>query len=127
MKQNLNRGRGLVLVIDDSSVNLFLTKSLLERIGFDCETCDDPVEGVSKASNVPYTVVLMDIQMPIMDGYTASRRIRDSVGYSLPIIAITAQDPDQVRRNYRDAGMNGYILKPISVDLLDETLRTYAP
>ena len=82
------------------------------------------VEKVSAAAPGSYDLVLMDVQMPIMDGYTATRKIRaldDPARATLPIIAMTANAFDEDRRNALESGMNGFLSKPIVIgDLVQE-------
>lgn len=80
---------------------------------------------MSKAEKDDYDAILMDIQMPIMNGYDATRNIRalDSSVKDIPIIAMTANAFDEDRKRSADAGMNGHIAKPVNVDALFSTLK----
>ena len=83
------------------------------------------VEKVSTAAPGSYDLVLMDVQMPIMDGYTATRKIRaldDPARAKLPILAMTANAFDEDRRNALESGMNGFLSKPIVIDDLVQEL-----
>ena len=84
------------------------------------------VEKVSTAAPGSYDLVLMDVQMPIMDGYTATRKIRaldDPARATLPIIAMTANAFDEDRRNALESGMNGFLSKPIVIEELVDALK----
>ncbi len=96
---------------------------LLESLGARVDTADDGVEGVEAVQRKPYDLVLMDIQMPRMDGVEATRRIRalDGEIASIPIVALTANVMASQLETYLKVGMNGVAAKPISVPaLLDQ-------
>ena len=111
------RLRGLnVLVAEDNAVNRELITELLQRVGVSSDIACDGAEAVDLAGRHAYDAILMDCQMPILDGYRAAAEIRRFS--SLPIIAVTANAmPDDVRRS-QEAGMNDHIAKPIDVEAL---------
>lgn len=125
------QGRGLerrhvVLVVDDNLVNQRLVERFLERIGVDVEVAGDGVEAVERASSVAYDAIIMDCQMPRMDGYEATRAIRRSVhNASVPIIALTAGTLSHDRQRCLEAGMDDYLSKPLSFDELRDKLLSY--
>ena len=104
-------------------------KTILEEEGFVVDTADDGTIAVEKMKEMPadaYDLILMDIQMPVMDGYEATRIIRameDPVKCSIPIVAMTANAFEEDRQKAMDAGMSGHLAKPIDIDRLFETLR----
>lgn len=113
-----------VLYVDDNESNRTLVRATLATQGIACETAVDGLQGVEAAAGGDWDVILMDIQMPVMDGVTASRQIRALAGASaaIPIIALTANTLDEQVRSYRDAGMNDCIAKPVDmVELLTKT------
>ncbi len=117
-----------ILLVDDVMVNRQIAKKLLERSGFTVEEADDGNKAVGMIEAVSpgyYDLVLMDIQMPVMDGYEATRVIRnmpDKRRASLPIIAMTANAFSEDIKKASEAGMNGHIAKPIDVKAMLEVL-----
>ncbi len=104
-----------VLVVDDGSENRELVKFLLEDAGLTVDEAENGKVGVDKASATHYDVILMDVQMPVMDGLTATRTIR-SRGLNVPIIALTANAMKGFEQKCLDAGYSSYFSKPINVD-----------
>ncbi len=113
-----------VLVAEDNSINQQLLSELLTQIGITVELAGNGQEAVSMVSaSSPFDAVLMDIQMPVMDGYEATRLIRQmKSAQELPILAITAHAMTEERGRCLAAGMNGHISKPINPDELYKTL-----
>jgi CheY-like chemotaxis protein/two-component sensor histidine kinase len=113
-----------VLVVEDNSINQQLLSELLTQIGITVELVGNGQEAVSMVSaSAPFDAVLMDLQMPVMDGYEATRLIRlMKSAEELPILAITAHAMTEERGRCLAAGMNGHISKPINPDELYKTL-----
>ena len=114
-----------VLYVDDNESNRTLVRAMLATQGIACETANDGLQGLEAAAGGEWDVILMDIQMPVMDGVTASRRIRalPGAGAMTPIIALTANTLDEQVRTYSDAGMDDCIAKPVNmVELLTKTV-----
>jgi PAS domain S-box-containing protein len=117
-----------VLVVEDNEINRELATELLADLGVSVTSAVDGREGVDRVSSQPFDLVLMDIQMPVMDGLTATRQIRlDRRLKALPIIAMTAHAMSGDRQRSLDAGMNDHITKPISFDELTGTLLKWMP
>ena len=114
-----------VLVVDDNEVNRVIAQELLEAAGAFIETVRGGRQAVDRlAAGVTFDAVLMDIQMPEMDGYQATEAIRTQLGLGdLPIIAMTAHALEEERRQCLEAGMNDHISKPVDPDQLVERLR----
>ena len=116
-----------ILLVEDNELNREIAQEILREYGFLVDTAENgavAVEKVSTAAPGSYDLVLMDVQMPIMDGYTATRKIRaldDPALAKLPILAMTANAFDEDRRNALESGMNGFLSKPIVIgDLVQE-------
>ncbi len=122
-----------ILLVEDNEINQEIAKEILENAGLMLDIVNDGTEAVDRMKNVEadtYDLILMDIQMPIMDGYEATRHIRaleNSKKASVPIVAMTANAFDEDRQKALEAGMNGHIAKPIDIpnlmDVLKEMLR----
>jgi PAS domain S-box-containing protein len=130
-KKRENNASGIrILLVEDNEMNQQVAKELLESAGAIVTVANHGGEAVSLlASNSPpaFDVVLMDVQMPVMDGLSATRQIRTySHLHSLPIIAMTAHALVEERQKCLDAGMNDHITKPIDPDVLFETLARWA-
>ena len=117
-----------ILLVEDNSMNREIASTILEEAGLIVDIAENGAIAVEKISYYPpryYDVVLMDIQMPVMDGYTAARKIRelpDPFYAEIPIIAVSANAFDEDREASYEAGMNGHLAKPIIVSELMETL-----
>ena len=117
-----------LLVVEDNELNLEIASTLLKEAGFEVDTAENgkvAVEKVEAASADRYDLILMDIQMPEMDGYEATRRIRalpDTKKAALPIVAMTANAFEDDRKNALRAGMNGHIAKPLDIQKLFQVL-----
>lgn len=109
-----------VLLVDDNPTNRMVISKILEAFAVKVDTAEDGAEGVALASKGGYDLVLMDIQMPGMDGIEATRRIRamDGPTGSTPILAVTANVLADQRTSYVDAGMDGVVAKPVSAGAL---------
>lgn len=118
-----------ILLVEDNELNQEIAVEILQEMGFIMDVADDgtvAVDKVKAAKPGQYDVILMDIQMPIMDGYEATKRIRELENSELadiPIVAMTANVFDEDRRAVMGAGMNGHVAKPIDTEKLLELLR----
>jgi signal transduction histidine kinase/DNA-binding response OmpR family regulator/HPt (histidine-containing phosphotransfer) domain-containing protein len=117
---------GHVLLVEDNFVNQKVAVRFLERLGCTVEVASNGAEGVAACQQRHFDVVLMDLQMPVMDGMTATRKIRawETTGH-LPIIALTANAMTGDRELCEAAGMDGYLTKPIEVERLRNVLTKF--
>ncbi|MEH6758447.1 MAG: response regulator [Parasphingorhabdus sp.] len=121
--------KGHLLLVEDHDINQILIKAMTEELGYHTELAVDGAEAVAwidsaLSANSPIDLVLMDLQMPVMDGFEATRMIRASgvSEKSLPIVAITANaDQADIDRCFA-AGMQGHIAKPIMMDILEKVV-----
>ena len=117
-----------VLLVEDNELNREIATAIVEELGLDVDIAEDGMDAVnimSSAAGRKYDLIFMDIQMPKMDGYTATREIRtlnDQKCANIPIIAMTANAFEEDRKKAIKAGMNGHIAKPISADVILENL-----
>ena len=122
-----------ILLAEDNELNAEIAETVLEETGIKVKHVEDGIqciEELKKMSEKYYDVILMDVQMPNMDGYTATQRIRDldDSRAEIPIIAMTANAYDEDRRKAQEAGMDGFLAKPLDVDemmrLLAQIIKT---
>lgn len=114
-----------VLLVDDGDENRDLLGLILTEIGAKYESAINGVEAIELATSKAFDVVLMDMQMPVMDGYTATRKLRE-MGYDRPIVALTAHAMYEAEDQCLDAGCSGFLSKPIEFDKLIATLSEVA-
>jgi CheY-like chemotaxis protein len=117
-----------ILVAEDNQVNQLLMASLLKKLGHQFDLVGDGAAAVEAVQNKQYDVVLMDVQMPGVDGVEATHRIRklDGPAQETPVIALTANAMAGDRERYLAAGMNGYVSKPIDLGELTSAIDSVA-
>lgn len=121
------------LIVEDNPVNQRVARNLLDRLGFETEVVANGREAIRSVtgSNTPFTVILMDCHMPVMDGFTAAQAIRDwehrEVHRETPIIALTADVLPGTERTCLEAGMNDYLAKPVRKHQLRNVLSRWVP
>ena len=119
-----------ILVAEDNEINVEVLRAMLRQLGFECDIAPNGKEALRMAMETPYDIVLMDVNMPVMDGLAATREIRRKLAQnddkkSLPIIALTAATlPDNVAEII-NAGMNDHIGKPFSMEVLRKKLASW--
>lgn len=122
-----------ILLAEDNELNAEIAETVLEETGIKVKHVEDGIQCIEELKKMPekyYDVILMDVQMPNMDGYTATQRIRDldDSRAEIPIIAMTANAYDEDRRKAQEAGMDGFLAKPLDVDemmrLLAQIIKT---
>lgn len=124
-----NKGE-LILLVEDSRANQKLALKLLKKLGYSADTVANGLDAVEAVSGKNYALVLMDCQMPVMDGFEATRLIREAGaagGRHVPIIAMTANAMQGDREKCIKAGMDDYLTKPIDPKMLREALEQWIP
>jgi PAS domain S-box-containing protein len=112
-----------ILLVEDNEINQQVAKEMLEKAGFVINIAEDGQQGVEAVEKASYDLVLMDIQMPVMDGYEATRAIRKKTRFKdLPILAMSASAMTQDREESLSAGMNDHVAKPIELQQLFSAL-----
>ncbi len=117
---------GYVLVAEDDKANQKVIKAILTQVGLNVDIVGDGCAALSQAQERDYDLILMDIQMPLMDGYEATRRLR-ATGIEIPIYALTAHAMRGDAEKCIQAGCNGHLTKPINRKVLIETLSQHLP
>ena len=119
-------GYGHILVVEDNVINQSLIKHLFKKWGLKYDLANNGKEALEKLQSNKYTLILMDIQMPLMDGYTATREIRQTLKLHTPIIAMTAHALAIEKEKCFECGMNDYISKPLREGQLHQLIDQYA-
>ncbi len=116
-----------ILLVEDSRATRMISVHILSRYGFKVDAAADGVEAVAAVESLPYDLVLMDVDLPGMDGITATTTIRELSGSqsNVPIIGISAHAPESMRDRCLQAGMNDYLTKPVDRQVLLECLARY--
>lgn len=121
-----NRKKKHILLVEDNIINQKVAMKILERFDYNIDVVANGQESLTSLKSLPYDLVLMDCQMPVMDGYEATKQIRSSdsevMNHNIPIIAMTANAMKGDREKCIDAGMNDYISKPVIPKKLKEII-----
>lgn len=121
--------RGLILIVEDNEVNQLVARSMVAKLGYEADVVADGSEAVAATAASKYAAVLMDCHMPVMDGFEATKAIRERQNghRRLPVIAMTAGALDEDRDRCLAAGMDDYLTKPVDMDKLDQVLSRWIP
>ncbi|MEN6319043.1 MAG: response regulator [Syntrophaceae bacterium] len=117
-----------ILIIEDNEQNLYLVKYILEKWGYETIAATDGQKGIDLADKVKPDLILLDIQLPVMDGYAVAMNLRlNSSLDSIPIIAVTSYAMPGDREKAIASGCNGYIEKPINPDTFISQIESHLP
>lgn len=126
-----NRGRYRLLLVDDNSTNQIVATEILKRLGYRSAVASNGREALNQLARTPFDLVLMDCQMPEMDGFEATRKIRDAesevMNHQIPILAMTANAMQGDRERCLESGMNDYVAKPVTPEALAGALAKWLP
>ena len=118
--------KGKVLVIEDNEQNLYLIRYILEESGYEVFSAADGQEGIDRAASLLPDLILLDIQLPFMDGYAVARKLRRNPDLAAtPIVAVTSYAMPGDREKAMEAGCSSYIEKPIDPDTFDKQVEKY--
>lgn len=119
----------IILLVEDSEINQILTKTRLEKWKCTVDIANNGIEAVDKVKNNAYNVILMDIEMPVMDGYEATKIIKNDISpqaSKTPILGMSGHTSDTETSKMINAGMEHYIFKPFNNEELYKTLVKYS-
>jgi len=122
--QSLNEDM-MILVVDDHPINRRLLADQLGSLGYQCKTANDGVDALNVLSKNHIDIVLSDVNMPNMDGYRLTQRIRQ-LGLTLPVVGVTANALAEEKQRCLESGMDSCLSKPVTLDVLKQTLTVYA-
>jgi len=129
VQERRQASHGMILVVEDNPVNRKVAVTMLRKLGYPCEVAVDGQEAIASLARGPYSLVLMDCQMPVVDGFQATRmiRARQDAQSRAPIIALTANAMEGDRERCLEAGMDDYLMKPLQMPVLKAMLETWLP
>lgn len=130
-RSNVSGYRGApnsILLVEDNPVNQRVALLLLARLGHDADTAQHGQEALDRLEQGYYDLILMDLQMPVLDGLAATREIRSRTDRPQPkIIAVTAHTFEEDRQRCVEVGMDGFVPKPVTLSELDRSIRALFP
>jgi PAS domain S-box-containing protein len=116
-----------ILVAEDNHTNQLVVLAQLQKLGYNADAVSNGSEAVEAIARGGYDLVLMDCEMPVMDGYEATRRLRKSLQLDIPVVALTANAMSPARERCLNEGMNDYLAKPLELPRLAEVLAKWMP
>ncbi len=117
-----------ILLVEDNRISQQVIRAMLGKGGWPVDCAGDGLDALARLAAEQYTLILMDIQMPGIDGYETTRRLRQLPGYSaIPVLALSADVSDEVRLQCREAGMNDFLQKPVHIRQLLSAINEWSP
>ena len=128
LKRHVKKDRLDILLVEDNDINIKVANYLLGSLGLDCDIAKNGVEAIEYLKEKEYDIVFMDCQMPIMDGYDATRNIRkmEKSGKHTTIVAMTANAMEGDREKCLEAGMDDYMSKPLDIEMIKGIIEKYS-
>ena len=114
-----------ILLVEDNPVNQMVAQAMLEKMGYEVITAVNGQQGVDVMKSQAIDLVLMDLHMPVMDGYEATRQIRELMDRRVPILAMTADAGMGDKDNCLAAGMDDHLPKPIKMEVLQQVVESW--
>jgi len=114
-----------ILIVEDNPVNQLIARRLVEKLGYRCEVAANGAEAIAHLNNEEFPLVLMDCQMPVMDGYETAREIRRRFNSRVRILALTASAMEEEQRKCQEAGMDAFLAKPIEIEKLAAAIEQF--
>lgn len=114
--------QGRILVVDDNQINQMVIVRILDKLGYQSDCAENGRQALEQLRRGSYDAILMDVQMPVLDGYATTRRIRSGAERDLPIVGLTANAGAEARQRCLDAGMDDYLVKPVDMTALARVL-----
>lgn len=124
---DMDNNKPRILIAEDQAANQKVIALMLKKLGHNADIVSNGLEVLQALEEQPYDIIYMDIQMPKMDGFDATRAIRQRYFDEIKIIAVTGYAYESDRRKCKESGMDDCITKPISIDRLRETLNSHLP
>ena len=115
-----------ILVVEDNPTNQQVVLMVLRALGYQPDMAENGRTGIDKVSSHRYDIILLDLQMPDIDGFEVARHIREHLNYQPVIVAITAGASPEDRQRCLDAGMDDYVMKPFKISQLKDVVLKYA-
>ena len=115
-----------ILVVEDNPTNQQVVLMVLRALGYQPDVAENGRTAIEKVSSHKYDIVLLDLQMPDIDGFEVAKHIRENLNYQPVIVAITAGATAEDRQRCTDAGMDDYVLKPFKISILKDVVVKYA-
>ncbi len=118
----------MILIVDDNDTNRRLCRAILEQIGYQTREADNGIEGLQSVRMELPELILLDLQMPVMDGVETLKRLKaDPATRGIPVVALTSYAMKGDRERFLAEGFSGYISKPLDIDIFLEVVRRLAP